>query len=1121
MNTATVVDTEAVLGGLKEFQRNTVDYVFHRFYEAEKPTHRFLVADEVGLGKTLVARGLIARAIEHLKIEHRKRGVEERIDIVYVCSNADIARQNVNRLNVTGRRDFNFPTRITLLPIYLHGLKKNDVNFVSFTPGTSFDLKSQAGLVQERALLYWLLKHTWGWPDSRDDGVLQLLHAPANLDRFRDPWVKHWTPRVIGTGSFEIDPDLADAFSRKLEDEESHSQLRGTTSLRERFADLSDRYSDSDYHDWEGRQRLIGSLRQTLAHSCVQALEPDLIILDEFQRFAQLLDRESEAAELARELFSQDRARVLLLSATPYKMNTLPEEMSAGDDHYAEFRRTTRFLMDDDDVNAAGLATDLKSFRDGLLSLRAESDLQAVRTRRRRVEHRLRQVMCRTERLAIEGEQSAMLVDRPTESLRIEPADLRTYVLTDRVSRMLRSPDSLEYWKSAPYLFNFMETYKVKRQFHDALKLEAERSRLAEYFSPGDALLPVEEIERGYPPIDAGNARMRWLMESMSALKTWRLLWLPPALPYYELGSAFGDALRGGFTKRLVFSAWSVVPQAISILLSYEAERQMMHEGGLTTPEERRRLGALLRFQRQSEGERNPGGMALLALMYPSTVLAELADPLRMARGMGGRRADTLPSVEQLQQRAEQLIARKLRPILKGHNQGPVDEAWYWAAPLLLDGADAETWLSGVVGQQQPEQRRAALEKLWRTEQEKPGELVDAGPEQVIESGVFTGAIEAARRVLSDPSTLRRPPGDLAATLARLALAGPAVCALRALARVAGGPELITDEALRDGAARAAWGFRSLFNIPEVTAMVRGPGQEDYWKSVLKYCLDGGLQAVLDEYAHVLRESLGILESDTVKIGDELGTAIHDSVAVRAATYGVEDIRLDGPRHLTATTKRLRARYALRYGDQAPEIGGDPQRASRVRNAFNSPFWPFVLASTSVGQEGLDFHQYCHAVVHWNLPANPVDLEQREGRVHRYKGHAIRKNVASKNRAAAFKTAGSDPWADMFREASKGPLKAQGGGLIPFWVYTDGPARIERYVPSLPLSREVEKLQDLKRSLAVYRLAFGQPRQDDLNAYLIGLPTALREQVCHECLIDLTPKPTRPQTHSLHRRSFP
>lgn len=35
-----------------------------------------------------------------------------------------------------------------------------------------------------------------------------------------------------------------------------------------------------------------------------------------------------------------------------------------------------------------------------------------------------------------------------------------------------------------------------------------------------------------------------------------------------------------------------------------------------------------------------------------------------------------------------------------------------------------------------------------------------------------------------------------------------------------------------------------------------------------------------------------------------------------------------------------------------------------VRTAFNSPFWPFVLATTSASQEGIDFHRYCRCVVH-------------------------------------------------------------------------------------------------------------------------------------------------------------
>jgi hypothetical protein len=36
----------------------------------------------------------------------------------------------------------------------------------------------------------------------------------------------------------------------------------------------------------------------------------------------------------------------------------------------------------------------------------------------------------------------------------------------------------------------------------------------------------------------------------------------------------------------------------------------------------------------------------------------------------------------------------------------------------------------------------------------------------------------------------------------------------------------------------------------------------------------------------------------------------------------------------------------------------------------------------------------------------------------------------------------------------------------------------------LPYSREEGKFQTLKRSLAVYRMVFGQPRQEDLLAHL-------------------------------------
>ena len=36
----------------------------------------------------------------------------------------------------------------------------------------------------------------------------------------------------------------------------------------------------------------------------------------------------------------------------------------------------------------------------------------------------------------------------------------------------------------------------------------------------------------------------------------------------------------------------------------------------------------------------------------------------------------------------------------------------------------------------------------------------------------------------------------------------------------------------------------------------------------------------------------------------------------------------------------------------------------------------------------------------------------------------------------------------------------------------------------LPMSREIDQLERLKKSLAVYRMVFGQPRQEDLAAWL-------------------------------------
>jgi hypothetical protein len=295
-------------------------------------------------------------------------------------------------------------------------------------------------------------------------------------------------------------------------------------------------------------------------------------------------------------------------------------------------------------------------------------------------------------------------------------------------------------------------------------------------------------------------------------------------------------------------------------------------------------------------------------------------------------------------------------------------------------------------------------------------------------------------------------------------------------------------------------------------ALLRGlkKTEKPYWRQVVEYCVSGCLQSTLDEYAHILRESLGLLDQSAEVTAGKIGEAMQNALSLRTSSVAVDNIKVNPSRGtIKVERQRMRSHFAMRFGEEKNDDTQEVTRAEQVREAFNSPFWPFVLATTSVGQEGLDFHNYCHAVVHWNLPSNPVDLEQREGRVHRYKGHAVRKNLVLKYQTTAVSDAFHDPWEELF-DAGKNDRSAEASDLVPFWVFpfTEG-AQIERHVPTLPLSRDRERFAALRRSLAVYRMVFGQPRQEDLTAYLIAhLPDSEIELVAEELRVNLEPPPT-------------
>jgi hypothetical protein len=1069
-------DFSHVHAGLKDFQRATVDYLFERLYGDRDQVSRFLVADEVGLGKTLVAKGLIARAIEHLQ------DTVERIDIVYVCSNADIARQNIARLNVTGQDELRLPSRITLLPTRLHELNAPDpdgrakVNFVSFTPGTSFDLGNRGGRQDERVLLRHLLERAWGSAAVKGAGTINALRVTTEHKNFRDA-LREFDPT-------DVDEGLANGFITALRAHDRAASRDRAPTLEERFADLRarmtrarNRRAPDDKHD---QLVLLGELRRLLARSCVEALEPDLVILDEFQRFRDLLDRNQEAGELAHDLFDYAEARVVLLSATPYKMYTVADDVT--DDHYADFLRTLRFLFGDDEDKVAAFKRELRSYRELLLG-GAALDLAVMRRRRGRVERELRRVMVRTERLAATPDRNGMLVERLPET-RLTTEDVRSYVALDQLTRTLDGGDVLEYWKSTPYLVSFMEDYKLGQ----AVARAADDGRWGDLVRVGDAANIDWKAHESYRPLDAGNPRMQALFDEVIATEVWKLLWIAPSLPYYELGGPYRNAACAEFTKRLVFSAWAAVPRAIAALTSYEAERRIMRPGRgrapVNTAAGRERIKPLLRLAR------NRGrvtGMPVLGLIYPSPALARLADPFNLAAsGNGDRPADSTSVL----QRARASVSDALAPIVRGRS-GPADPRWYWAAPLLLDdllNAENTDWL-----------QRWDATYAW------------TGVSDHSESAALGAHVSVALELIDaerdgERSDLGTPPTDLVDVLALSALAGPGNCALRSLACVDGRENALEDDDVRDAAARVAWGLRSLFNQPHATYLVRS-GTTRYWQRVLEYSFDGCLQAVLDEYTHLLVEWTGVADLEPPKVVRHVGDTVYEALSLRRVAYGVREVDL-GNRAEPIRRRSMGGRFALRFGDERSDDGGETRR-SHVRTAFNSPFWPFVLATTSVGQEGLDFHLYCHAVVHWNLPANPVDLEQREGRVHRYKGHAVRRNLARALGTDALRSQANDPWAWMFEEGAR--RRPRGGSdIVPLWVYTDGDARIERIVPTLPLSRERSRLEALKRSLVAYRLAFGQPRQEELVSYLQEhFSSEEIERLKVELHINLAPKTRR------------
>ena len=329
---------------------------------------------------------------------------------------------------------------------------------------------------------------------------------------------------------------------------------------------------------------------------------------------------------------------------------------------------------------------------------------------------------------------------------------------------------------------------------------------------------------------------------------------------------------------------------------------------------------------------------------------------------------------------------------------------------------------------------------------------------------------------------IRNIPEDADDVLAEMAIGAPAMCLYRIFKRIG-------DVNAKEHAEDVAKVLISIFNNRQGIAAVRSNcrAHSNYFQNVVDYCIMGNLQAVLDEFVHMIGEN---------KSPETIVARMKESF-IDAVPQQVNTIQTFG----TDAKYTMRKHFAVDFGS-GKQTEKDVNRSINVRSAFNSPFRPFVLASTSVGQEGLDFHWYCRKMIHWNLPSNPQNMEQREGRINRYKCLSVRRNIA-KLYSDIFK------WNDMFGKAST-ELKGDNPEMVPFWylplndehfkgIETE---KIERIVPMYPMSEDESRYSRLIKVLSLYRLTMGQPRQEELLQMLEG---KISQDQIKQLLFDLSP----------------
>lgn len=1106
---------KTVYAELKDFQRASVENVFSKLYKEGKK--RFLIADEVGLGKTIVAKGLIAKAMErHLKSSRKNQPFR----VIYICSNQALTSQNLKKLNIFKKKEFLETDRGRLIFQAFKPKNKGIFQVSSLTPSTSFRLIKGTGIADERKLIYTILANYDVFTKGKRKNGLKLALLgnieynyidwwKKNLDSFYHENVRNLRHGIATKYKAKIaktEINLNESYYRPIVNEIG---LTGNVSIQNILIAYCDSLYVGNIKNYQGQKRLLGKLRQILTDICLEFIEADLYILDEFQRFKDLIATSdsyiSDAIEISKRVFNTPKAKILLLSATPFKPFTTSAEASFDEDHHKEFKEVLSFLFNKENGKVDEYEKNRRVFFE--LLRRPESFTKSNLKEKKHLENLYREVLSRTERLIVSDDKNT-LIKETDNKLEIIKEDLINFIQTDKIIEALNEQTNenynslIDFCKSAPYPLSFMDQYKVKEDLKRLIRKNKTIKRISK--SCEHAWLNLDRIMDYKSLGSIPNAALRKLMTHSIHNNMYKLLWMPPNLPYYNGEGYYKE--QTNLSKVLVFSKWRMVPRAIASIISYEAEQRTIGHPKIKVEGEKKYLPDFYENNKKKRQPRKPGkllairlkegepqSMSIFNLIYPSITLSEcysLTRNLKLAEPL---------NLSEIKDEIKSIIKRRIKEsgiesLKKGST---ITRNWYWVAPLLLDKyyhkKTYDKWFE---------------EKRYKNSLFASAKGSNVDTEEAIgiktEGKAAISHLEELHAVYYNPTclTLGEFPEDLLEVLVMQVIAAPGTVSLRTLSEHF--QETIQSDFL-NRALDIASQFHSLFDKPESISIIKlstvdkkfKSSKSYYWKEVLDYCCDGNLQSVIDEFAHLVRPECNSIDEFVIRIAN--------AANMRTASLSVDNadtlIGIEGKKSMS-----MRCHYAVDFGNQDMDKEEGVNRIKSILDNFNSPFRPFVLATTSIGQEGLDFHYYCRKVMHWNLPSNPIDIEQREGRVNRYKGLVVRQNLIKKYQTQ-LKSCTTEYWQYLFDYAvNEEGKKLKKPELVPFWHIEPEGIHIERIIPMIPFSREFSKYESLMATLTLYRLTFGQPRQEELVKTLMNnFGDKIIEEIRSKLMINLSP----------------